>query len=125
MCSGRDSMLPWFAVSGVVAVEVCTVALTPTRERLASSAVMTALVLLIVAVIAARLRWRARRGTASFPAPGGATVEPKPDEPSERLVLALRLAELGVPASWIAEHCEIPVALAELVIAESGRADAR
>ena len=129
-------------VIGILGVQVAVLSAVPFGWRTAVSSVLP---MVMFAGWAAMFVWTMRRRRASMPVPPVPPVlsappvppmppvlsateserraEPPADEVSVRMLLACELARLGAPAVWIAEHCELPVALAELVIADQhGRA---
>lgn len=101
------------AVQGAVLLAV------PAGARLAVSGLMTAVTVVVLTGIMIWVR-RPRSQVRRFVSRAAAGAC-DPDVPSPAMRLAHALAERGVPAVWIAEHCGLPVALAELMLAEVRR----
>lgn len=101
--------------AGALAAQIAVLAVVPPGWQLAASTLMTALTLTALAVILIHVRPRPqpRRDDVHFGLPGDADV------PSPKMHTAYELARRGVPAVWIAQHCDLPQALAELVIADA------
>lgn len=113
-------------VIGILGVQVGVLLLVPFGWRTATSSLLP---LAMFTGWVAMFFWSTRRRRANMSMvaaakrAGGRRTEPPADGPSIRMLLACELARRGASAVWIAEHCELPVALAELVVAdERGRA---
>lgn len=113
-------MAPWLIAMGVLAVQIVVLAAVPTGARAAASALMAVLAMAALAGIVIWVRRARKHSHVAEPARVVAGVR-DPDAPSPAMRMARALAERGVPAVWIAEHCGLPVALAELVLAEAQR----
>lgn len=112
-------MAPWLVAVGVLAVQVVVLAAVPAGARVAVSALMAVVAMTALAGVVVWVR--RPRGRARIAAPRVVAGVRDPDAPSPAMRLARALAERGVPAVWIAEHCGLPVALAEMVVAEAQR----
>lgn len=113
-------MAPWLIAVGVPLVQVAVLLAVPAGARVTVSALMAAATM--AALTGIMIRLRRPRGYAHVAAAARAVAGVRdPDVPSPAMRLARALAERGVPAVWIAEHCGLPVALAELVLAEAQR----
>lgn len=99
--------------AAVVAAQAVVLALVPRSARGTVSVAMTLATLIALAVIVRYVTARPR--PAGPPRTTGGTGE----TPSPAMRLARQLAQEGTPAAQIAERCDIPVALAELVVAET------
>jgi hypothetical protein len=97
--------------------------LVPRGRWLAGSALAVLVVFagLTVIVLVVRRR-RTVRASARFLGRNGPGAAEGEHVPSARMETAYRLALRGVPAVWIAQHCELPLALAELVVADARHA---
>jgi hypothetical protein len=98
-------------------VQAGLLAVLPRGSWLAVSELTTLAVFAGLAVVLTR----ARRGEG---AEAGVDAEGE-RLPSNRMRAAYELAQRGVPAARIAEHCDVPLALAELVVADARAAGGR
>lgn len=96
-------------------MQVAVLAVVPPDWRLVASTLATALALTTLAAILIRARPQAQ--------PRHEEIRAEPpydaDELSPQMRTAYELARRGVPAVWIAQHCDLPQALAELVVADA------
>jgi hypothetical protein len=117
---------PWQVVvgcmAGVLIVQVVVLSAVPPGWRMVVSPLLTLAVFAFWTVLFARTV--RNRGSADAPLPpyvrGELSTDPAAEavQPSARMQLACELARRGMPALWIASQCELPVALAEMVIAD-------
>jgi hypothetical protein len=112
-------------MAGILGVQAGVLSAEPFRWRTAASSLLP---LAMFAGWAAMFIWSIRRRHANMSMLSAAKREserradPPADGVSIRMLLACESARRGASAVWIAEHCELPVALAELVVAdERGR----
>lgn len=115
--------LPWLIALAVLIIELTALALTPPAHRAAASTAMTGASLLALLLIARRAARRAERRAQLRPpiASRTAPAAHNPDSPSTDIALAYELARRGLPPAWIAAHCNIPYALAQLIAADPTR----
>lgn len=107
-------------IAGVLAIQTLALLAVPDGWRMAASSLLALIVFagwFVISIRLARRRWSV--SAAAFPAAIDVKGEQSGEqEPSERMRLACELARLGAPAVWIAAQCELPVALAELIITD-------
>jgi hypothetical protein len=119
--------LRWIMVGcvvGVLCVQIGVLSAVPFGWRTVVSSLLPLAMFVGWATMFVWAVWRRRAGLAMSSV---TFSEPRADAPdsasSVRMLLACELARRGASAVWIAEQCELPVALAELVIADvRGRA---
>lgn len=101
--------------AGAFAAQIAVLALVPPDWQIITSALMTASALIVLTAILVRVRPNPRPQRGATPPYESFDA----DAPSPQMRMAYRLARRGVPAVWIAEHCDLPPALAELVVADA------
>ena len=126
LAPGRHRVRAWHVVAGCIAgvltVQTMVLLAVPDGWRMAVSSLLALVVFVgwfAISLRVARLRWSV--GAAVLPASDDVHRELPRDqeqEPSERMRLACELARLGAPAVWIAAQCELPMALAELIVTD-------
>lgn len=130
----RAGVLHWSAVGAVLAVQGAAIALAPTSWLcLAISATWTIVTLAVFVAIVRRLA--RRTGQPEPPRPPATTgntitqshqpsarhedAERTEYKPSAHIALAYELALRGVPTARIASECNIPPAMAEVIVLEA------
>lgn len=99
------------AVAALLVVQIAVMAALPESWLTAEVIALTALSALAVARVVL-IMWRVEERP------------PAPDDnaPSPLMLAGVRMARAGAPATRIAEHCRLPLALAELMVSEANSA---
>jgi hypothetical protein len=115
--------LPWLCAAVLAGLQTAALLLLPGVLALVASVVLASLTLAGLVTFAA-LKTRPRRVVLPpIPTPRSPAEPDAANDPSPELFLATRLARQGVDAQRIADHCAIPLALADFVVEFSGRED--
>ena len=124
LAPGRHRVRAWYVVAGCIAgvltVQTMVLLAVPDGWRMVVSSLLTLIVFVGWFLICARvIRRRRRVAMPALSTSGAARSDDLGDQqPSERMRLACELARLGAPAVWIAAQCDLPMALAELIITD-------